>query len=71
MRLKRDASEKELTDVAALEAYTTHTMLEKGGVSLQRRIFFMVKLAEAAVSLAEELAPPTPKRTRKPRKHAS
>lgn len=68
MILRHDAGEKELRDAAALEAWSTHAALEKGKLSVAQRVYFMAHLASAAVSIAEGLAPPIPKRTRKPRK---
>ncbi len=63
MLLKRAATEKELRDGASLEAWTLHSVLEKGGIPPVARAFFMREMATACASIADGINPvPAPVR---------
>ncbi len=55
MLLSRKATDKELSDVAKLEVWNLHSVLEEGKLSPLQRIVFLNELIGAARSIIEPL----------------
>ena len=67
MRLKRDASDEDLTAAASLEAWSTREALAT--LTTAQQVHFLRALSSAVAAIADKLEE-KPKRTRKPRKKA-